>query len=305
MSTASGYSVIVLNPEISTNRRPIDRLGKSPLLATIAEIVQPAVRQLLERAGSGVNDVLHGTVAGHPLHPAITDVPVGAWTVTAVLDALELSGRRDVAFAADAALVVGLLGGLGAIATGLADWSDTADEPKNVGMAHALLNSISFTGYVASLALRRGGQRKAGILVAMASYGVSAAAAYVGGELAFGLQLGVRHTAEPFAPPDEYTPVMSAASLTASRPARVNFGGIPVLVSRGDSGVAAISAVCTHRGAPLDQGAFADGCVTCPWHGSVFSLTDGSVVRGPASFPQPRFDAREIDGQIELRALPV
>ncbi len=296
----------MLNPEISTNRRPIDRLGKSPLLAVIAEIVQPAVRQLLERAGSGANDVLHGTVAGHPLHPAITDVPVGAWTVTAVLDALELSGRRDVAIAADAALVVGLLGGVGAIATGLADWSDTADEPKNVGMAHALLNAIGFSGYVASLALRRAGQRKAGILVALASYGVTSAAAYVGGELAFGLQLGVRHTAEPFAPPDEYTPVMSAATLTASRPVRVNFGGIPVLVSRTETGgVAAISAVCTHRGGPLDQGAFADGCVTCPWHGSVFSLTDGGVVRGPASFPQPRFDARETDGRIEIRAFPV
>lgn len=297
--------MLVLNPEIPTNRRPVDRLGKSPWLAAIADAVQPAVRQVLERAGSGVNDLLHGTVLGHPLHPVITDVPVGAWTVTVVLDTLELGGRRDVAFAADAALIVGLLGGVGAIASGLADWSDTSDEPKNVGMAHALLNSISFSGYVASLALRRGGQRKAGIVTAMLAYGVSGLAAYLGGELSFGLQLGVRHTAEPIAPPTDFTPVMSAAALSAGRPVRVDLGGIPVLVSRTDAGVAAISAVCTHRGGPLDQGTFADGCVTCPWHGSVFSLTDGAVVRGPASFPQPRFEAREVGGRIELRALPV
>jgi nitrite reductase/ring-hydroxylating ferredoxin subunit/uncharacterized membrane protein len=297
--------VLVLNPETPTNRRPVDRLGKSPFLASLADALQPPVRKILERAGSGASDLLHGTPLGHPLHPVLTDVPVGAWTVTVVLDTIELSGRRDVAFAADAALVVGLLGGVGAIASGLADWSDTADEPKNVGMAHALLNSISFSGYVASLALRRSGRRGAGIATAMLAYGISGLAAYLGGELSFGLQLGVRHTAEPIAPPEDFTPVMSAAALSANRPARVDLGGIPVLVSRTEGGVAAISAVCTHRGGPLDQGTFADGCVTCPWHGSVFSLADGSIVRGPASFPQPRFEARETGGRIELRALPV
>ncbi len=295
----------MLNPEISANRRPVDRLAKDQRLESIAAAVQPVVQRLLAAAGPVVNDLLHGTPLGHPLHPVITDVPVGAWTVTAVLDVLELGGRDDVAFASDAALVVGLLGGLGAIASGFAEWSDTADDPKRVGMAHALLNSVSFSGYVASLALRRSGKRRAGIVTALAAYGVSGLAAYLGGELSFGLQLGVRHTAEPLAPSDDFTPVMSAASLSASRPVRVDFGGIPVLVSRSAAGVAAISAVCTHRGGPLDQGAFADGCVECPWHGSVFSLADGSVVRGPASFPQPRFEARESGGRIELRALPV
>jgi len=36
-----------------------------------------------------VNDVLREKLLGHPLHPMITDVPVGAWTVTAVLDDCE------------------------------------------------------------------------------------------------------------------------------------------------------------------------------------------------------------------------
>ena len=295
----------MLNPEISTNRRPVDRIGKSPLLATIADAVQPVVQRVLAAAGDGVNDVLHGKVLGHPLHPVITDVPVGAWTVTAVLDVIELSGRRDAAFAADAALVVGLLGGVGAIASGWAEWSDTKDDPKNVGMAHALLNGVGFTGYLASLALRRSGKRGAGIATALLAYGFTSLAAYLGGELSFGLQIGVRHTAEPIEPPTDFTPVLADTALRPNRPVRVDFAGIPVLVSRTDSGVAAISAVCTHRGGPLDRGEFADGCVTCPWHGSVFSLADGHVVRGPASFPQPRFEARVSGGQIELRALSV
>ena len=52
------------------------------------------------------------------------------------------------------------------------------------------------------------------------------------------------------------------------------------------------------------EGRFADGCVTCPWHGSTFRLEDGKVVRGPAAFSQPVYEARVTDGKIEVRAAP-
>ena len=39
---------------------------------------------------------------------------------------------------------------------------------------------------------------------------------------------------------------------------------------------------CTHAGAPLAEGALNGDVLTCPWHGSQFRITDGSVVRGPA-----------------------
>jgi hypothetical protein len=41
--------------------------------------------------------------------------------------------------------------------------------------------------------------------------------------------------------------------------------------------------------------------VECPWHGSVFRLSDGLNVRGPATAPQPAFDSRIVDGHIEVR----
>jgi nitrite reductase/ring-hydroxylating ferredoxin subunit len=34
----------------------------------------------------------------------------------------------------------------------------------------------------------------------------------------------------------------------------------------------------------------------------VFRLTDGSVERGPAAYPQPALDTRVTNGQVEVRA---
>ena len=95
---------------------------------------------------------------------------------------------------------------------------------------------------------------------------------------------------------------MAAGDLAEGKPVKVTVAGVDVLLSRRDGRIGAIANTCTHRGGPLDQGSFEDGCVSCPWHGSVFRLDDGSVVRGPASAPQPAFDVRVTGGQIEVRA---
>jgi nitrite reductase/ring-hydroxylating ferredoxin subunit len=57
---------------------------------------------------------------------------------------------------------------------------------------------------------------------------------------------------------------------------------------------------CSHLSGPLSEGELAGGCLTCPWHGSVFRVADGSVARGPATAPQPAFEVREADGAIQV-----
>ncbi len=42
---------------------------------------------------------------------------------------------------------------------------------------------------------------------------------------------------------------------------------------------------CTHAGAPLGEGTLTGEVLTCPWHGSQFKVTDGSVLRGPTEKP--------------------
>ncbi len=293
----------MLNPEIAVNLRPVDRVSRNAALTALAKTVQPAIAKAVASLPPVVRDFLHGTLIGHPFHPVITDIPIGAWTVTAVLDTIELGGGPAIA-GADAALAVGLAGAVGAIVSGWADWSDTTDDPRNLGLLHAALNGTAFSAYIVSLALRRSERRQAGLIVGLAAYAFVGAGGYLGGEISYGQQIGPKHTAEPLTPAPEFTPVLATDAL-ADKPLRVDFGGIPVLLSRTPDGVAAISAICTHRGAPLDEGTFADGCVTCPWHASVFDLADGSVRQGPASFPQPRFDARINGDRIEVRALIV
>lgn len=57
-----------------------------------------------------------------------------------------------------------------------------------------------------------------------------------------------------------------------------------------------------HAGGPLDEGELIDGCLKCPWHSSMFRLTDGHVMRGPAADHQPLWQARIHDGRLQLRA---
>ncbi len=94
----------------------LDRLGAA---------LQALATRALDRRGPlrrRVKNALHGTWFGHPLHPALTDVPRGAWTAAMILDAVDVARGGGLGPAADAAVAVGLAGAIGAAATGLNDW---------------------------------------------------------------------------------------------------------------------------------------------------------------------------------------
>jgi uncharacterized membrane protein len=185
---------------------PVALVESQPWLDDVADAVQPAVQSVLHELGADVKDFLHGTWLGHPLHPVLTDVPVGAWTAAMVIDGLELmSGREEVGDAADLAIGVGLLGALGAAVTGAADWSETGGKARRIGMAHAILNVAATGCYAVSLAMRRGGSRRAGIGVSLLGYAIASASAYLGGHLVFAESVGVEAT-EPTEWTERYLP---------------------------------------------------------------------------------------------------
>jgi len=280
----------------------INAISRQPGLEELAGVLQKAVRGALPQE---VKNVLHGTWLGHPLHPALTDVPLGAWTAALVLDAMEsLSGRREFRESADAAVALGLLGAVGSAITGLTDWSETDDRGKRVGLAHGLLNLAATSMYATSYVMRkRKDSRQSAVALSMLGYAVGMVSAYLGGHLVFGEQIGVDHTATADnKKPEEWTAVIADRSLKHDTPTRVLAGGVAILlVKRGDR-IFALTETCPHLGGPLSEGKLVGDAIQCPWHASELALADGHVVNGPTTFPARCFEVRVREGQVEVRA---
>lgn len=283
------------------NEAILDAIANQPGLEELASIGQKAVHGALPRE---LKNALHGTWLGHPLHPALVAVPLGAWTAALVLDALEsLSGRRELRAGADAAVAIGLIGAAGAAVTGLTDWSDTDDRGKRIGAVHGLLNVAATALYTASYVMRKTkSSRPAGVALSLLGFAISSAAGYLGGHLVFGEQVGVDHTATADSrKPENWVAVMADRSLRHDTPARVEAEGVAiVLVKRGER-IFALSDTCPHLGGPLSEGKLVGDAIQCPWHRSELALEDGHVVNGPTTFPARCFDVRVRDGQIEVR----
>ncbi|HET7566665.1 MAG TPA: Rieske (2Fe-2S) protein [Gaiellaceae bacterium] len=260
-------------------------------LDAVAEPVQGAVRAIPKP----VTDVLDGVWLGNPLHPALTDVPIGAWTAAAALD---LVGSR----AADDALLVGVLGAIPAALTGLNDWSHLQGDSKRLGTVHALVNSMGLALNVASVLARRDGRRGLGKVLSGVAYAGALFSAHIGGQLSFGLGVRVNRTAFEN-PRERYAPVCEEDALNGGKLCRVELEGEAVVARSEETGeVCAIAATCSHLGGPLDKGDREGDTVICPWHGSRFDLCTGEVEGGPAVYPQPRYEARVRAGKVEIRA---
>lgn len=251
--------------------------------------------------GKPIENALHGVWLGHPLHPALVGIPLGAWTVAFVLDLVEeTTGERHLRRGADLAVAVGLAGAAGSAVTGLTDWKDVDGPPRRTGMAHALLNVAATALYIASAVQRRKRHRGAGRALAYAGFGLSLAASWLGGHLVFSDRIGVEHKAAAEAPSD-FVAVARLAELQAGKPHRVTHQDYPIVLVREGQRVWALAEVCSHLGGPLSEGTVEEDCIRCPWHGSLFALEDGEVIESPATRPQSAFEARIYGDQVEVR----
>ena len=275
-----------------------------PFLDGVAERVQPKVQEAVEAGGTTARNIVDGVWFGLPLHPTLTDVPVGSWTATMALDAVDVvSGSKAARNAADGALVVGIAGGLAAAAIGLSDWRYTTGGSRRMGMAHALLNTAGLALNTTSLVLRAAGRRNAGRITFLAGYSLNGIGAHLGGELSYNYGLRVNRNAFEEGDTDGFVAVLAEDELPDSGMRRVSLDGTHILLSRSLSGeICAISNICSHLGGPLAEGDREGDTVVCPWHKSRFDLCSGEPIDGPATFPQPRYETRTRDGNIEIRA---
>lgn len=278
--------------DLARRLEKVDALDKmaAPLAAAVKKAIGPGLRK----------DLLSGVGLGHPLHPALTDIPIGAFTGATILD---LVGRGRHEPAAEALLGAGILAALPTAAAGLADWSDTYGGEQRVGLVHAAGNVAALALFGASLAARRAGAQGLGRVLSFAGFGVLGGSGYLGGYLSFARGVGVNNAFNE-AKPKDWTPVLEEAQLAEGTPVRVEVDGTGILLYRRGDRMFAIGSRCSHAGGPLEEGEVDAGslCVTCPWHQSVFRLEDGDVVHGPASVPQAAYDVRSESSKIEVRA---
>ncbi|MFC8430957.1 Rieske 2Fe-2S domain-containing protein [Streptomyces sp. NPDC057253] len=288
-------------------RRRHPRTRENRVLRLFARLEREArLDPVIDKLGAGIRslplgrgrDALHGRWLGHPVHPLLVQVPIGSWLSAAVLDL-----RRDRPREAGLLVGVGLAAATPAALTGAVDWAELNPPQQRVGLVHALSNTAALALYTASLACRATGRTRTGRTLGFLGLTAVGAGGMLGGHLAYRQAAGANHAeAVPHLVTPGWHRIGALDDLPPGLPVRRSVDDVPVMVLRETDGtVHALADRCSHLAGPLSEGTVSDGCVQCPWHGSVFRLTDGLNVRGPAVAPQPAFEVRVTDGQVEVR----
>lgn len=286
------------------HRHLFARVERWPWLKSLEESVSAVSQPLYDRHRDNLLvELMHGgRWAGHSLHAALSDLPIGFWAGTVVLDALgkDTSDDRGGLDAAGTLSAAGLLAAAGTVATGFTDWTVSDGDDRRTGLFHGLLNLAGTALQGASLVARVNGHRRPAQVLGLASMAVTGAAGYVGGHLVQGKAVMVNRVATTTGP-TRWVQAVQEADLPDGATAGVTVDGRQVMLHRSGDDVHAIDDLCSHAGALLSRGPVVDCVVTCPLHESRFDLRDGRIVRGPAHHPQPVLPTRTRNGWVEVR----
>jgi uncharacterized membrane protein len=186
----------------------VTRLENQKALDPIVSKVGEMVDRVL--ASKDVRSALQGRWVGHAIHPPLTDLPLGFFTATTVLDLMPVPGSRR---SAQRLLALGLASAPAAALTGWAEWSDAQVRERRVGLVHAALNVSGLVLYGLSLRSRRRDRHGAGVALALGGSAASVAAGYLGGHLAAVRKVSSRNPAfdDPMARSDDPAALHEAA----------------------------------------------------------------------------------------------
>ncbi len=243
-----------------------------------------------------IRDLLNGRWLGHPLHAAVTDVPIGLLVGVVILDVLGQPAAADIA-------LVGTIIFMAASAVvGLADYSETDGRALTRATLHASLMTVGLLVLIVSALLRSGApvDRTAPIVLSIVGLLIVSAGAFVGGDVAY--VFGNMVSRHAFRGPGtkwvrlDTGDVTDLGTLAEATPTKMKAGSNDLVVVRIGETVHAMHSVCAHAGGPLNEGRVVDGCIECPWHFSRYRLTDGLAKQGPTVYDQPSYEVRAAEG---------
>lgn len=238
----------------------------------------------------------HGTWLGHPLHPLLTDVPIGGLTIALILDLL---GIYD---GANWATLLGFGGLILAAIAGFVDLDETNGKARQYGGVHASLMLVAMAFYLFSLAVRFGytpGTPYHATLTAALGYLFIVMGAYIGGDLVF--TLGNMVDRHAWRSGGAQWAALDVTEVPERQPTKAKAGAQTLVLVRVAEKIQALHDTCAHAGCSLSEGKIVGDTIQCGCHGSRFKLADGSVVAGPAVYDQPSYEVRRAEGKLEAR----
>lgn len=249
-----------------------------------------------------IQNLLNGTWLGHPVHAAVTDIPIGAMTVSIVADVI---GQPLVA---DVSLLIGVLAMVASAVTGAADYTEVDGTARNRATVHSAIMVVALVLYAISLAIRSGSpvERTVPFLLAVLGYLLLTLGAEIGGDLVYLAGTHVdRHAWRGAGAKWIKVDLGDLADIPEGGPTKLKAGINELAVIRNGDRILAVHAQCAHAGGPLAEGTIVGDAIQCPWHGSRYRLADGHVARGPAMYDQPAYDVRRAEaGGWETRRRP-
>ncbi|HEX3428180.1 MAG TPA: Rieske 2Fe-2S domain-containing protein [Candidatus Limnocylindrales bacterium] len=239
-----------------------------------------------------IKDFLNGRWLGHPVHAVVTDVPIGALTVSIVAD---LIGQPLVA---DVSMLLGVLGMVAAAVSGAADYADVDGKAGNRATVHSILMVGALVVYAISLGIRAGDPtgRALPIGLAIVGYLILTVGGDIGGDLVYLAGTNVNRHAWRGAG-TKWIPIDLGGQpdIPQGGPTKLRAGINELVVIRDGDRILALHAQCAHAGGPLPEGTLAGERIECPWHGSRFEMSTGHVVRGPSMYDQPAYEVRRAE----------
>jgi uncharacterized membrane protein len=168
------------SPAVALVRR-VESLGA---LDGLAPVLRAAGKPLSQGA---LGDVLRGRPVGHAVHPFLTDLPIGFWTSSLVLDLVGGRGGRD---SARRLVGWGLASAVPAATTGLVEYRSLGTRDTRTGSLHAGLNTAAAACYTGSWLARRRGRHGLGVVLGVLGASTAGVSGYLGGHLAIGRKVG-------------------------------------------------------------------------------------------------------------------
>jgi nitrite reductase/ring-hydroxylating ferredoxin subunit/uncharacterized membrane protein len=242
-----------------------------------------------------IQNFLNGSWLGHPVHAAVTDVPIGALTVSIIADVI---GQPLVA---DVALLIGVLGMIASAVTGAADYTEVDGTARNRATVHMVVMVVSLILYLISLAIRSGNpaDRLAPILIALVAYLLLLLGGEIGGDLVYLIGTHVdRHAWRAGGSRWIKLDLGDLTDIPEGGPTKLKAGINELAVVRNGDRILAVHHQCAHAGGPMAEGQLVGDAIECPWHGSRYRMSDGHNVRGPAMYDQPAYDVRRSEAGV-------